>query len=414
MIASFKSATGVAACAMFLVTLAPALARAQQVPSQPSQPFGPDWGMLAGWDVFVKKGCGKCHAIRGAGGGSGPDLARIQEGRSFFELGAAMWNHVPRMGDKMRELGVERPTLTGQELSNLIAFLFTAQYYDELGSASAGEKVFTAKGCVQCHEVGGKGGHVGPPLDGLKRANSPVLVSAAMWNHGPEMAESMKAKNIPRPAFQGREMVDLIAYIVAAAKDNASETMQVIPGTPARGEQVFTDKQCAVCHAVGGKGGKVGPELGRPEHHVSLTRFAALMWNHGPTMWAKMKERGIQFPRLTGQEMADILAYLYTAHYFDQRGVVQRGQQLVQSKGCLGCHSVRGKGGKLSADFASSSAVSSPSNVIAAMWNHASYMESHAQKQAVSWPILSGQELADLSSYLTSLTKLRSSKPQRR
>jgi mono/diheme cytochrome c family protein len=406
-----SAAIGVAACVAFLLASMPAPAPAQQAPLQP---FGPDWGMLAGWDVFVKKGCGKCHAIRGSGGGIGPDLGRIESGRSFFELGAAMWNHVPRMGARMRELRIDRPTLTGHELGDLIAFLFTAQYYDELGSADAGEKVFTAKGCVQCHEVGGKGGHVGPPLDGLKRANSPVLVAAAMWNHGPEMAETMKTKGIPRPAFQGREMVDLISYIVSTAKDSGSETTQVIPGTPARGERTFTEKQCVACHTVAGKGGNVGPELGRVSHHVSLTRFAALMWNHGPAMWAKMKERGIQVPRLSGQEMADILAYLYTAHYFDQRGVVQRGQQLVQSKGCLGCHSVRGKGGKLSADFATSSAASSASSVIAAMWNHAAYMESHAQKQAVAWPLLTGQELADISSYLTTFTKLRPSKPPTR
>ncbi len=393
--------SAVAGVLFFASWLGPAWAQ-----QQPPQPFGPDWAMFAGGKVFAEKGCGKCHAIRGFGGKVGPDLGRIETGKSFFELGAAMWNHLPRMGAKMvQELG-QRPTLTPAEVSTLLAFLFTAQYYDELGDPKVGEKLFTAKGCVQCHEVGGKGGRVGPGLDFLKRANSPVLVAAAMWNHGPEMAEAMKAKGIERPTFQGKEMVDLIAYIVAAAKDAGGETAQVVPGLPERGEKLFDRKRCIVCHEVGGKGGKVGPELGRSRHHVSLTQFAALMWNHGPAMWAKMKERGISVPRLTGQEMADVVAYLYVSHYFDQPAIGRvQGQQIVQKKGCLTCHSVRGKGGKAAADFATSRVVGSPARLIAGMWNHAPFMEAEAQKQKVAWPVLTGQELADVSAYLGSLGK---------
>ncbi len=395
----------VSATAAFVLAflLAVALARAQQPAPQPTRPFAPAWGMLAGWDVFANKGCGKCHALRGAGRGVGPDLGRISTGRTFFEIGAAMWNHLPKMGAKMREARVERPTLTPREAADLIAFLFTAQYFDELGDAKAGEKLFEAKGCVQCHAVGGQGGDVGPPLDALKKSNSPVLVAAAMWNHGPKMAEAMEAKGIPRPAFQGREMVDLIAYVVAAAKDTGGDTAQVVPGTPARGEKLFAERRCATCHAVGGKGGRVGPDLGRAGHHVSLTGFAALMWNHGPAMWAKMKERGIEPPTLSGQEMADILAYLYTSRYFDARADARRGAQLVQAKGCTTCHSVRGKGGKVAADFATSRVVATPASLIAGMWNHSAYMEAKAQKQDVAWPTLSGQELADVSVYLRSL-----------
>ena len=197
-LAERSTASAVVGLGLLLFVVLPS-ARAQQ---QPSQPFAPDWGMFAGGKVFAEKGCGKCHALRGFGGKIGPDLGRIETGKSFFELGAAMWNHLPRMGARMREAGIARPTLTAAELSNLIAFLFTAQYYDELGDAQAGEKLFAAKACVQCHEVGGKGGRVGPGLDFLKRANSPVLVAAAMWNHGPEMAEAMKARGIERPSFK--------------------------------------------------------------------------------------------------------------------------------------------------------------------------------------------------------------------
>jgi hypothetical protein len=46
---------------------------------------------------------------------------------------------------------------------------------------------------------------------------------------------------------------------------------------------------------------------------VSADEFAGLMWNHGVKMRAAMRQRGLTTPpRLTGQEMADITAYLYT------------------------------------------------------------------------------------------------------
>lgn len=408
-----KRCAGRVATVGCLVLLSLSSSWAQQpAPQQPPLPFAPDWALLAGWDVYAKKGCGQCHGVRsGSEGRAAPDLARIQSGTGFFELGAAMWNHLPLMGTKMREMGIERPTLTPLEVSNVLAFIFTAQYSDEQGNARTGERLFTAKRCVQCHSVGGKGGNVGPALDSLKRSNSAVLVAARMWNHGSRMAETMQAKGIERPTFKRNELVDIIAYITATAKDPGGDSAQIVPGTPERGEQLFRDKQCAACHTIGGKGGKVGPGLGRA-HHISLTQFAGLMWNHGPAMWARMKERGIEVPQLTGQEMADIVAYLYTSHYFDPAaGSSVRGQRLVQTKGCVACHSIGGKGGKVAGDFATSSVVGSPAALVAAMWNNSRAMEDQAQKQGIKLPTLKGQELADMSAYLRSLTKV-SATPQ--
>ena len=390
------------AVGFLLVSAAAPPARAQ-APAPPTPPFAPAWGMLAGWDVFAKKGCGGCHALRGFGPLTGPDLGRIRSGTGFYDIGAAMWNHLPRMGEEMRAGRIERPKLTPVDVQNVIAFVFTAGYFDELGDGRAGEKLFAAKGCVTCHSVGGAGGKVGPPLDALKKANSPVLVATAMWNHGPEMAEVMRAQGVARPQFKDRELVDIIAYVVQAAKDAPGDTAQVVPGTPSRGETLFAEKQCATCHAVGGKGGTIGPNLGSSGHHVSLTQFAARMWNHGPGMWVQMKARNIAVPKLSGQDMADVLAYLYTSHYFDQRASAARGARLVRDRGCTTCHSVRGQGGKAAADLATSTVVGSSSSVVAAMWNHAPQMENAADAKRVAWPVLSGADLADIAAYLASL-----------
>ncbi len=139
---------------LFFCALSLPLAWAQQTPQQrPPLPFAPEWALLAGWDVYAKKGCGQCHGIRSGSGRVGPDLARIASATGFYDLGAAMWNHLPLMGARMREMGIERPKLTPLELANVLAFIFTAQYNDELGNSAAGERLFVAKGCVQCHAV---------------------------------------------------------------------------------------------------------------------------------------------------------------------------------------------------------------------------------------------------------------------
>jgi mono/diheme cytochrome c family protein len=394
----------VVAAVILLLAASAAIANAQTATSAtPPRPFAPDWATLAGAQLFGQKDCGKCHTVRGAGGTAGPDLSRVTANASFFDVGAALWNHLPRMGARMRQQGIERSRLTPPEAANLIAFVYTAQYFDESGDAKRGETLFRAKSCAACHSVGGQGATQAPPLDPLRRANSPVIVAAAMWNHAPAMNEAFRQQRVTRPSLNGKELLDIIAYVVSAARDSGTDTQQVIPGTPDRGRVLFAEKHCSTCHAVNGVGGKIGPDLGRSGHHISLTAFAARMWDHAPAMLAKMAEAKIEPPKLSGQELADIIAYLYTSRYFEVNASPTRGAALLASKGCLACHSVNGKGATGGVDFARSSVVGTPSAVVASLWNHGRAMELQAEKRGLTLPELRGAELADISAYLGSL-----------
>src|SRR5262245_4661768 len=66
-----------------------------------AQPSAPPQDPLAGSRVFGARGCVKCHAVNGIGGRIGPDLGRVARARSFYDLATAMWNHLPRMADRM-------------------------------------------------------------------------------------------------------------------------------------------------------------------------------------------------------------------------------------------------------------------------------------------------------------------------
>lgn len=305
----------------------------------------------------------------------------------------------------MRDAGIQPPRLTPLEFSSLAAFLFTTQYYEVSGDPAKGSRLFTAKSCEQCHAVGGRGGSMGPSLDGLNRSGSPVLLAAAMWNHGPQMAEAMDARGIPWPTFRKTELADLMAHIVKAAEDQGEKTVVVVPGTPERGEKLFADRGCVTCHPVGaGTSPTAAPRLATQAHSVSTSEFAGLMWNHGATMWSAMRQRSLTVPRLTGQEMADITAYLYSAYYFESAaGRARRGRELVRQKGCLSCHTIYRKGGNSASDLAIDNVVSTPAGHVAAMWNHARYMDTAARRQSAALPPLTGQEMADISSYLSAL-----------
>jgi len=369
-----------------------------------SQPlFNPTQDPLAGSRVFGAKGCSKCHAVNGVGGKVGPDLGRVPRPRSFYDLAAAMWNHLPKMTDRMRQLGIVRPNLDPRETGDLIAFLFTLDYFDAPGNVQTGKRLFTEKKCVVCHQVAGVGGVVGPNLDFLQQFGSPILIAAELWNHGPAMTEAMRARKVERPTFKDTELRDLIAYLKSASRSQGDEPLYVLPGNAEDGRRLFSEKGCIECHSVRGQGGRVGPDLAERGLHRSLTQFAAAMWNKAPKMMEAMKARGISVPHLQVREMADLVAYLYSVQYFAQPGDLRKGRELLSDKGCLGCHSLAGQGGKSASDLARVKRLDSPPAVISALWNHSFIMKERADRRKVQWPELSSEEMASLVAYLQSL-----------
>ena len=352
---------------------------------------------IRGQSLFVNKQCVECHAVRGAGGRIGPDLGRTAAKRSFFELVAAMWNHSPMMDEKILESRLVRPTFTGDELADLLAFIYFLNYFDEPGDPKSGKALFAEKHCIQCHAIGREGGTTGPRLDRLPRGTSPIQIAQKLWNHGPVMLAMMRARSLQTPTFKENEILDLFAYLRAHGERTAARDFRSA-GNPNNGMKAFRSKGCTTCHAVFGDGGEIGPDLGSTELRGSVTQLAGRMWNHWPAMADAMEAMGMRSPVFRDEELADIFAYIFISRYHGEAAAADLGRTIYVKKGCSSCHGVAREGNvgpslrRIHAE--------SKERVAQRLWNHAPAMWSRMGAEKIPWPRFEPHELAALLRFL--------------
>ncbi len=173
-----------------------------------------------------------------------------------------------------------------------------------------------------------------------------------------------------------------------------------LPTDPLNGRITFEEKKCIACHAVGGFGGTAGPDLSRDQYFGSSIELATIIWNHSPQMNRKFRQLRMDRPKLTEAEMLDLLGFLYYLRYLGEPGSVANGKSLLASKGCMGCHSNGGEGGTIGPDFKKIQKYSAPLYLVQAMWNHGPAMQEQIRKGKMNYPILSGQDIVDIASYL--------------
>jgi mono/diheme cytochrome c family protein len=182
----------------------------------------------------------------------------------------------------------------------------------------------------------------------------------------------------------------------------------VVPGDARQGTELFRTLFCVTCHSVNGEGGESASDLGKDAAHSSTPFFIAnLMWNHAPTMWAAMEKNGIQKPKLSQEEAADLFAFFWTSRYFDRPGNEARGREKFAAKHCAECHSISAANPSGGPPVATWQSLSNPTAISAQMWNHSAKMRSAVARKKVPWPELTAQDLDDLVAYLQSLPEAK-------
>ena len=85
------------------------------------------------------------------------------------------------------------------------------------------------------------------------------------------------------------------------------------PMDPERGRELFLEKGCVACHQINGVGGELGPTLNADDmpEPMNAFEFAARMWRGAPAM-TELQNQLLGDPiELTGQELADIVAFAH-------------------------------------------------------------------------------------------------------
>jgi cytochrome c551/c552 len=352
--------------------------------------------------LFVSKGCVRCHAFKGEGGKIGPDFGRVDLGNTQLDMAAKLWNHIPSMNVGMERARIIKPNLTGNEFTEISAYLYFLKFFDEPGDANRGRSIFNEKGCGACHPLSGKGKEGEPGLDQFPQNISAVFLTQSIWNHGPVMIAHMVKLGMKWPLFEGTEMMDLMEYIKMNAR-GAKETAFITPGSPREGKQVFAAKGCINCHAVRGEGGKQAEDLGKraKTFYKSLTQIASIMWNKGPSVLGKMSQTQTGIPKFTPKEMADLIAYLYFLHFIDEPGTSANGKKIFSEFGCSKCHGLDGKAGEwMTIDLSKYQKAVNPMEIVAGIWNHSTEIEKAMREKGISWPRFKKGELADLLEFI--------------
>lgn len=346
---------------------------------------------------FGKKRCSTCHSINGEGGRVAPDLSGKRPGTPAMGwLTTVLWNHAPGMWRQMRRGAY--PKMDTQEMADILAYLYQAGISDAAGDVTTGKLVFEKKGCVRCHSVGSWGGKSAPELSRTAAAGGASAWTRGMWNHAQSMLDPITAELGEWPKFTGDEMNHLIAFASAASPSAVHQPER--HGQPERGWSVFQQK-CLACHSVGGQGGSLAPALG-PEKDIPLStaRFASLLWNHAPDMLRTLRERGLAAPKLEGDEILDLLAFLASLRYFEPSGSPLLGERVFRERGCARCHGTGAEGTRIAPRLRTSADAYTTVSLAAALWSHGPQMRDRAEELGFPWPALASTDVGDLVSFL--------------
>ena len=285
--------------------------------------FDPRGEAIRGKRLFASKKCDTCHSLTSEAAHGEAPLVSDWAGLSDPELWAQkLWNHSTAMESAMVERGMRWPDFSEQEMVDLLLYLQNLpstrgdRRHLDFSSPQAGRAMFRTEACADCHSATFKTSRVRPPSIEMaavvgkpsgkamrKRSRSDFNAitgfTAAMWNHVPKNLDQGSEAGTRKETFTNDEMGDLISYVYFTGGFEKQ-------GKPARGRRLFLKKGCQSCHGDVAADDRLIEKDGR----FSAARMVAAVWSHGPEMLEEMKTSGLEWPKLSGRQMADVIAFL--------------------------------------------------------------------------------------------------------
>lgn len=269
---------------------------------------------------------------------------------------------------------------------------------DRPGDAQRGAMLFQQHRCVVCHSINGVGGSGAPDLARRSiRELTPSGLAASMWNHAPAMWRAMVARGLPAPKLEPGEVADLFAYFYALRYFDP-------PGDAARGKEVYISARCSACH---GAASGPGPPVAQWRATTDPIQWAQQMWNHTGGMTRQAKQAGIRWPRLTVQQMVDLMIYAQNlpgarlAPPTLRAGDPGAGAKLFELQNCSRCHTVGEPATHGRMDLLQPTRrYQTLTEFAVGMWNHAPSMRGRAERSNIDILPFNADEMSDLLAYL--------------
>ncbi len=217
-----------------------------------------------------------------------------------------------------------------------------------------GRRLFETQGCRGCHKLNGVGGSIGPDLteEGASR-RSPE------WLERHFLAPNVVSAGSAMPNFhftkeQARELTYYMLSLTSEDMGTYYSSVRLIP-SPQYGRQLFVQKDCIVCHAIGGVGAKTGPDL------LGVTKRHSPEWLDEQLVNPQLVYPGSSMPEydLEANARKALVAFLGSATQDDAQEIVSgkshaltpedaaiaAGKQDFARFGCAGCHGTELQGG---------------------------------------------------------------------
>ena len=335
-----------------------------------------------GEQVFLTQGCPTCHTVRGGEQKAAPNIVRrLDRNYTAAAMASEFWNHAPQMWEAAKKNPSLKPELSESDVADLFGFLYAVRFFENLGDAGRGKRVFT-QNCVKCHALVGDG-VPGNPVAEWASLVDPVDLLRRTWLHADDIVRALDSRREKWSRLDSQEMTDLLVYLQNLPATRSRELHFELP-TGEKGAELISAKGCVDCH----KGSlALEKRLGK----LTLTEVATAMWNHAPKITSRM-------PRMTVEEMREIISYAWSQQFFSPLGDERRGRRVFQAT-CSSCH----EGSVTARRIRPRSTPYSALTMVSAVWRHDWRMIELAAQKGQSWPTLTASQMADLAAYLGSL-----------
>ncbi len=189
--------------------------------------------VVQGKRVWQAYNCNDCHTILGFGGYYAPDMTKVYTRIGKEAIRQTVKNPEKVLAKSWRKM--PQQNLQDKEIENLIAFLkwvseidthnWPPQDSNKLPSSSIrrmvvgvgispGGALFKEKGCFACHKIGGTGGDVGSPMEGVGMKYKGDAQALAKFIRNP-MALNPNSKMPAQPGLTQEEAEQIATFLVS-------------------------------------------------------------------------------------------------------------------------------------------------------------------------------------------------------